>query len=145
MVETYTVQNVMPTGKSSPTYGKQYYVKFVESEQTFPLWFKTEPKEGAKIDGEINGSKFTKAKKQEISPATSAPRGRYDSDGQRQGMCINNAANYVNSMATELATPEKWAKTVWLYANELYKLGDLGKSVENEAPQSMEELVDDRR
>lgn len=133
MVETYTVQNVMASGKKSPTYGDEYYVKFVESEQTFPLWFKKTPEAGAKIEGEINGSKF---KKHKAAPTDETPknsqsnRGRYDSDGQRQGMCINNAANYVAEKSSSIEQPDIWAKTVWQYANALYLLGDLGKQPE---------------
>lgn len=133
MVETYTVQNVMASGKKSPTYGDEYYVKFVESEQTFPLWFKKQPEAGLKLEGEINGSKF---KKHKSAPTTETPnnsqsnRSRYDSDGQRQGMCINNAANYVAQKSSGIEQPEVWAKTVWQYANALYLLGDLGKQPE---------------
>jgi hypothetical protein len=136
MVETYTVQNAMGTGKKTKPFenGKQaseYYVKFVESEQTFPVWFIDAPNVGTKIEGTINGSKFEKAKKPQATAGTptSAPnsRGRYDSDGQRQGMCINNAANYVSEHSTAIVAPETWAKTVYEYANALYLLGDLGK------------------
>lgn len=143
MVETYTVQNVMATGKDHDTYGKEFYVKFVESEQTFPLWFKKAPDAGTKINGEINGSKF---KKDKTPPADETPknspvsRGRYDSDGQRQGMCINNAANYVNSCATEIVTPKKWAETVHGYANALYLLGDLGQVPAEPAAENTGEL-----
>lgn len=142
MVETYTVQNAMKSGKNSDTYGEEYYVKFVESEQTFPLWFKKDPT-GQKINGSIEGSKFKKDKTPPPDEKpTSAPssRGRYDSDGQRQGMCINNAANYVNSCATEIVTPEKWASTVYGYANALYALGDLGQEVATPPAESTGEL-----
>jgi hypothetical protein len=142
MVEAYTVQNAMKSGKKSETYGEEYYVKFVESEQTFPLWFKKDPT-GQKINGTINGSKFVKDKtpqadeKPKFSPTN---RGRYDSDGQRQGMCINNAANYVNAQATELVDDLKWAQTVWKYANALYLMGDLGKTPEVAPAESTGEL-----
>lgn len=135
MVETYTVQNAMKSGKKSDTYGEEYYVKFVESEQTFPLWFKKDPT-GQKIDGEINGSKFKKVKREEpADKPTPAGRPAYkdNSDGMRQGMCFNNAANYVTACATEIVDPKVWAKTVYKYANELYLLGDLGQT-EEEAP-----------
>lgn len=51
---------------------------------------------------------------------------RDNSDGQRQGMCINNAANYINSQSKDY-TPVEWADRVWRYANTLYGLGDLKK------------------
>jgi hypothetical protein len=49
-----------------------------------------------------------------------------NSDGQRQGMCINNAANYVNSQGKDYS-PADWAERVWGYANAIYSLGDLKK------------------
>lgn len=55
-----------------------------------------------------------------------------NSDGQRQGMCINNAANYVNANEKDL-TPVAWAEQVWRYANALYNFGDLKKEDVTEA------------
>lgn len=149
MDETYTVQNVMPTGKSHATYGTEYYVKFVESEDTFTLWFKTVPKAGDKIDGTINGNKFTKKKKEFVSGQTKtgtpakrtygaiqADRG----DGMRQGMCFNNAAQYVSDHSSAIENPEVWAKTVFTYAKALYDLGDLNQESE---PQTSAELLKD--
>jgi hypothetical protein len=55
------------------------------------------------------------------------PAYKDNSDGQRQGMCFNNAANYVNSRKdSDNYTAEQWAEWVHKYANALYKLGDLG-------------------
>lgn len=56
-----------------------------------------------------------------------------NSDGQRQGMCINNAAEYVKSVATTKLTPNDWALRVHEYADALYSLGDLGVQANNEA------------
>lgn len=49
------------------------------------------------------------------------------SDGMRQGMCINNAAAYINASkaGSIVDTPEDWAKGVHAYASALYALGDL--------------------
>lgn len=59
---------------------------------------------------------------------SSKPAYKDNSDGQRQGMCFNNAANYVNIMHKEgLLDAEAWASRVHTYANALYKLGDLGR------------------
>lgn len=129
MVETYTVQSAMKTGNKSDKYGEEYYVKFVESEQTFTLWFKKDPS-GEKLEGSIEGSKFVKAKK-EYTPGAPQTGGQpprksgYDGDGQKQGMAINNAAEYVNDHAPELVDPETWAITVIKYAKALYKRSDL--------------------
>ena len=142
-MSTFTVKSVMPTGKNHATYGVEFYVQFEEVEQAFPLWFKEAPEVGKTIDGEINGGKFKKIKKEftpqaEAAPSTqggakSSPRPPYkdNSDGMRQGMCINNAANYVNGLEFENAlTDAEWAKTVFSYANALYRLGDLTKAQE---------------
>lgn len=54
-----------------------------------------------------------------------------NSDGQRQGMCINNAANYINTNNTKELSAVEWAKIVHSYASELYNLGDINKSQPN--------------
>lgn len=137
MSETYKVESVMKTGKNSPQFGSEYYVKFYESEQTFPLWFKSDPQVDSTLNGTIEGSKFKKEKKEwnpnpstaETPVASPAPQSsrpyKDNSDGMRQGMCINNAANYINTVATDTVDAKTWAKTVHQYATELYKLGDL--------------------
>jgi len=136
MDEQFQIQNVMPTGKTHNTYGTEYYVKFVESEDTFKLWFKTPPKEGDKIEGHIDGSNFKKAKKTFTSGQTDSGRpakrtyGAVEADkqdGQRQGMCFNNAAQYVTDHSSSIVEPDVWAQTVWKYAKALYDLGDLNK------------------
>jgi len=54
-----------------------------------------------------------------------------NSDGMRQGMCINNAANYVNSLEFPQAlTDREWASLVHSYATALYILGDLKEAEE---------------
>lgn len=140
MTETYTVQNAMKSGKKDATFGEEYYVKFVESEQTFPLWFKKDPT-GSKIEGEINGSKFKKVKKEynptEKPASAGKPVWKDNSDGQRQGMAINNAAAYVQSCATEIVPPAVWAKTVIGYAKALYDSSDLNAVAEPESTQEV--------
>lgn len=132
---TFTVKGVMPTGKNSPKYGTEFYVQFNEVEASFPLWFKTAPEVGSTIEGEIAGSKFTKIKK-EYTPdaatpstqggASSKPAYKDNSDGMRQGMCFNNAANYVATLEFKQAlTDAEWATTVFAYAQALYRMGDL--------------------
>lgn len=134
----YTVKAVMPTGKTSPTYGTQYHVQFNEVEGSFSMWFKTAPEVGKTIDGTIEGTKFKKEKKAwnsseghgSKSPGGSSPaRGRSykdNSDGMRQGMCMNNAAAYINTLEFPKAlTDKEWAELVHDYASALYQLGDL--------------------
>lgn len=135
---SYTVKAAMTTGKTSPTFGSEYYIQFDESDNSFPMWFKKQPTVGQRIEGDIVGGKFKKEKKEwnpndeAASPtqaAKSSPSGRSfkdNSDGMRQGMCINNAANYVNTLGFEKAlTDTEWASIVHSYATALYKLGDL--------------------
>lgn len=134
---TYTIQSVMQTGKNSPQFGSEYYVKFNEMADTVPLWFKNEPAVDTPVDLEKVNGKWKKVKKewnpqtksQSSSPAETktAPYARKDnSDGMRMGMCMNNAANYVNSLSFEKTlTDQEWALTVYAYASALYALGDL--------------------
>lgn len=124
----------MPTGKNHQTYGIEFYVQFNETPEAFPLWFKSQPDIGTAIDGEIVAGKFKKIKK-EYTPQAEAPAGtpaqakapwKDNSDGQRQGMCLNNAANYVATLEFPSAlTDVEWAQTVFAYGQALYRLGDL--------------------
>lgn len=48
------------------------------------------------------------------------------SDGMRQGMCINNAANFINAQnVANSMTPAEWAQMVYEFARALYSLGEL--------------------
>lgn len=149
MAQVYTVKGVMKTGKSNPTYGTEYYVQFNESENSFAMWFKKDPEVGQQIEGDIEGSKFKKAKKEwnanqtasaGTRPATSpTTRSRDNSDGMRQGMCINNAANYVNALEFPKAlTDREWATLVHDYASALYALGDLKSPEDRQATTAAE-------
>jgi len=141
MDETFEIQNIMPTGKKDKFGNAEYFVKFVESEDTFKLYFKEPRKTGDKLEGHIEGYKFIK--KPFVSSKTTSgakPKRTYGAvekdkqDGQRQGMCFNNAANYVNNHAGDKAVAEDvWAKKVWGYAKALYDLGDLTKEPESES------------
>lgn len=141
--QTYTVKAAMGTGKTSQMYGVEYYVQFADTEGSYALWFKKEPQVGDKVDGTITGSKFKKAKKEwkpqeggssQDQSGTSRPPSRSykdNSDGMRQGMCINNAANYVNALEfPKILTDREWADLVHSYATALYVLGDLQQSEE---------------
>jgi len=135
---TFTIKSLMPTGKTSQTYGTEYYTQFSEHEQPFPLWFKKEPEIGTTIEGEVVNGKFKKAKKEwkpqeslsekSSSPATPAVgRAPYkdNSLGMRIGMCINNAAAYVNTLEFPKAlTDREWAETVVSYGKALFRLSD---------------------
>lgn len=156
-MSTFTIKQVMPTGEESPTYGKEFFVQFSEMDDTVKLWFKKEsPEPGTTVELEKGPKGWKKAKKEwkpntsnAAAPATgkatapSKPAYKDNSDGMRQGMCINNAANYVNSLEFEKAlTDTEWASTVFSYANALYRLGDLTKAPEGsqEVPQSVSDV-----
>lgn len=144
MAETYTIQQTMPTGKSHEKFGSEYQVKFVESEQTFALWFKKEPQPNDTIDGEINGNRFKKVRKEwnpDQKPA--APAKQYNNsreDGMRQGMAINNAAQYVAAISPEPLKPSEWARAVSQYARALYDASDL--NAQPEASQDVKSVKD---
>lgn len=152
-MSTYTVKGTMPTGKAHDTFGAEYYVQFNETDLSFPMWFKTAPEIGKQIDGEIQGNKFKKEKKewnpstqtQDSRPAatqsapSAKPAYKDNSEGMRKGMVINNAAQYVVATATESLTPSQWAKAVTAYARALYALSELEDAPE-EVPQNVQEV-----
>lgn len=149
MAEKYHIQKVIPTGKKEIMFGKpteEFHVKFAENEGTFKLWYQKPPVEGQEQWGVIDGWKFKKEKAPE-PPQTSTDSGEFvprktrsvldkeRSDGMRQGMCINNAAEYVKQI--EKLDPKEWAATVHAYAQELYLVSDLY----HEAPQDVVQQV----
>lgn len=150
-MSTFTVKSTMPTGKKNEKFGQEFYVQFNETEQAFPLWFKEAPAVGKEIEGEISNGKFKKVRKEwkpqeeggSKSPSGGSPsRSQYkdNSDGMRQGMCFNNAANYVNTLEFGKAlTDTEWADIVFSYAQALYRKGDLNVTPEG----SQEEAKDD--
>lgn len=150
MPQKYTVKSVMPTGKSDPKFGQEFYVQFEESEAAFPLWYKNAPAIGFEQEGDIVAGKFKKVRKEWNSNApvadsttsqSSTPKRSYkdNSDGMRQGMCFNNAANYVATLGFDKAlTDREWATTVFSYAQALYHMGDL-----NQAPEGSQEEIKD--
>jgi len=149
MYETYTVEQVLPTGKTHNTYGQEYQVKFAENEASFKLWFQKVPEVGNKIDGTIDGWKFKKAPRDQQSPQQQASRPQYKADpkgdGMRQGMCVNNAANFVTAVKDPTLTPAQWAKEVWTHAKALYDLGDLDQELPVEdvktAPKNVQDAL----
>lgn len=150
-MQVYTVKTTMPTGKTDPKFGTEFYVQFNEDERAFPLWYKEAPAVGKTQEGEIINGKFKKAKKEwkptaeaTDTPTTSTkPAWKDNSDGMRQGMCFNNAANYVNTLEfPQPLTDSEWADTVFAYAQALYRKGDL--SVAPEGSQDTDESMKDK-
>jgi hypothetical protein len=144
----YTVRQATPTGKSDPTYGNEYIVHFNEDQREVKLSRKQPVDEGQEMFGTIVDGKYGAYFKKDAtqwnpSPSTNTtsqaltpngvvtkpyvkPAYKDNSDGQRQGMCLNNAANFVNALG-EAVEPSVWAKTVHTYASALYLLGDLNQ------------------
>lgn len=131
----HEITNVLKTGKQSPQFGDEYMVKFADHADAIKVWRKPKnaPTEGATWEGDIVDGKFVKppyeGNKTEDKPAAKPFTRKSDnSDGMRQGMCINNAANFVNGYLLkqdEAVSPDDWAEMVHAHANALYALGDL--------------------
>jgi hypothetical protein len=136
-MSTYTVKGTMPTGKSHDQFGTEFYVQFEEMSDTPALWFKKNlPSPGDTLDLKQENGKWKKVKKEwnthspssseQSSDSSSQPSSRRspykdNSEGMRVGMCINNAANYVNSLEFPQAlTDAEWAETVVAYAKALF-------------------------
>lgn len=151
-MSTFTVKSTMPTGKANEKFGQEFYVQFNETEQAFPLWFKSAPEVGKEIDGEIKDGKFKKIRKEwnpqdptTPSATTSGTKPVYkdNSDGMRQGMCFNNAANFVNTLVFEKTlTDREWADLTFAYAQALYLKGDLNVPVEGSQQEAVPDAAD---
>lgn len=149
MGQFYEVQFANPLEGTDSHHNVTYSVKFT-TEADSVLW-KVQPttvvQPGTKVFGRIETltsqrgkpyRKFTR-EQQDQQPGTgySKPAGSFqkggNSDGMRQGMCINNASAYVNATTGEekFVNPTEWAKAVFAYANALYALGDLGQKQED--------------
>jgi hypothetical protein len=148
-MSTYTVRQATATGKTDPTYGDEYIVHFEEDDREVKLSRKKPVVPGQTEDGTIVAGKYgayfkkaprdfaaPKATGGASTPVTGKPAPSYarkdNSDGQRQGMCINNAALYVNATTAagdKPLTEQEWAKLVHGYASALYSLGDLHQTV----------------
>jgi hypothetical protein len=147
----HTIKSVMPTGKSDPKFGTEFYIQFEEMNDAPSFWFKAQPDIGSTLDIEKNDKGQWKKVKKPWNPtqsAQSSPQSsssqsssgstskyKDNSDGMRQGMCINNAANFVNGLDFGRILPDKeWANAVWSYARALYELGDLTSEDEQVSP-----------
>ena len=136
---TFTIKQVMPTGEVSDKYGKEFFVQFSEMEDTVRLWYKKDsPEPGTTVELEKGAKGWKKVRKEwkpdeggksqsrsGTSPAQSRPPYKDNSLGMRIGMCINNAAAYVNTLEFKKAlTDREWAETVVAYGKALFVLSD---------------------
>lgn len=160
---TYTVKQATATGKVTAKFGTEYIVHFNEDEREVKMSRQKPVEVGQEEHGTIVDSRYgAYFKKDPYNPDLAktadpvkkqwAPMRKDNSDGMRQGMCMNNAANYVNSLDTGPLTPKDWAKAVYSFATELYELGDLGykdapediksqlETPLSEAPKSVQEV-----
>jgi len=130
MPQNYIVQNVKPnidkeTGQQRvDNYGnKKYYVLFQGESENVPLSAKNEPQVGDEKYGEIVEGQYGKYFKTAKDPNKSFGGGsKYDGDGQKQGMAIKSAADYVTRHSDKKLPPEQFAKAVEAYATALYNL-----------------------
>lgn len=129
----YTVKAVANTGTVDPKYGTKYLVQFNEYQGDVSVSRKDAINVGDVFNGEVKVNSYGAYFKKDPTPvsmeiadkAKSYKPGKQASDGQRQGMCLNNAANYVSQHGTKIMTPDEWADTVHSYAEALYNKGDL--------------------
>jgi hypothetical protein len=148
----YTLQDYNEKGQDARGNHK-LYANFKEYENgTVSVYWavKSLPRLGETFDGEITvgeyGPRFSRTFDQnqqsyQRTSANGAPAGRPtsrpdNSDGQRQGMAINNAAQYVKEWAIKEGkklSPAEYAQAVKAYAVAIYTNSDLS-SVKVEDP-----------
>lgn len=140
----YTIEQVNPmidketNQQRTDKYGNlRYYVKFQGEADSIPLSAKTPPQVGGTKFGSIEQGEFGKYFKSAQNPNKSFGGSRYDSDGQKQGMAIKSAADYVTKHSKDKLAPEQFAKAVEAYATALYNL-QLKK--QSPAPKSWEDM-----
>lgn len=153
----YTVRQATATGKTDPKFGIEYIVHFNEDDREVKLSRQKEVEVGQEENGSIVNSKYGAYFKKDPyvppketpttgttdTPVSKAPYRRADnSDGQRQGMCFNNAANYVNDRSGEEPVDfDTWARTVFAYAQALYRLGNLDAPAPEASPVSVDDQI----
>ena len=148
---TYTVENVMPTGKVDAKYGTEYMVKYKEDDRVVKVSRKVKPEVGATENGEINETKYGAYFKKDAVDFKPQAKGekrewKDNSDGMRQGMCFNNATAYVNTLEFPQAlTDREWADIVFSYAKALYEKGDLTGAPLGSQPENVGELFNEDR
>lgn len=110
--------------------------------------------EGESYYGEIKdavskaGKPYLRFYKQQNPQQAGTPTGngtgwKDNSDGQRQGMCFNNATLFVNMMLQKSDTavsPEEWAEMVRAHAKALYLRVDLAEAAQKATPEATPSL-----
>jgi len=112
----------------------------------------TKPQEGRSYYGEITEQtskagkpywRFYKKQRQDAPQNAAGTAWKDTSDGQRQGMCMNNAAAYINLRNANEDMPAKdWAAMVHEFAKALYELGGLENTPEVEVAGQQRTLVE---
>ena len=131
MPQNYIIEYVKPNidketnQQRADNYGNfKWYVKFQGEADTVPASFRTEPKKGEEKYGSIEEGQYGKYFKGAKNPnAIGFSSGKVDnSDGQKQGMCIKAAAEYVTQHSKDKLSPIMFAAAVEAYATALYNL-----------------------
>lgn len=126
----YIVERVSPmidketNQQRADNYGNlKYYVKFQGEADTVPLSAKKPPVVGDKKFGSIEQGQYGRYFKAAKNPnGFSGGGSKYDSDGQKQGMAIKSAADYVTKHSKDKLAPNEFARAVEAYATALYNL-----------------------
>jgi hypothetical protein len=131
----YTVKSATPTGKVDPKFGTEYIVHFNEDIREVKLSRQKPVELGQEENGQIVDSKFGAYFKKDpfvrdVPLQDQKPAWKDNSDGQRQGNCLTNAANYVLAISPNPLKPLDWANAVHQYAEALYQTGGLQTALE---------------
>lgn len=144
MPQEYTVKSWKPweneAGLIRDPHGNYKGTVTFEEDHSEPIdaTFKNQPSVGDKKYGTVGDYQtkagntrrgFKSVKKLDVaSPIAQSGAYKDNSDGQRQGMCFNNATLFVNMMVEgekSKPSPEEWAEIVFAHAQALYLKGDL--------------------
>lgn len=133
-----TVQFLETKGQD-PRGNYKNYVKFTEEAETVYWATKTIPVVGDVVEGTIEqgqyGPKFKRAWNSDNLGGVAPRVDKSREDGMRQGMCFNNASQYVlKASEGKTLSPEQWARAVYVYATALYALGDIQLDKIEEVP-----------
>lgn len=130
MPKDYTIEQVNPmmdketNQQRTDKYGNlRYYVKFQGEADSIPLSAKVPPQVGGTKYGSIETGEYGKYFKSAQNPNGGFGGGRkFDGDGQKQGMSIKAAAEYVTKFADKKLAPDELANAIEAYATAIYRI-----------------------
>lgn len=159
MAEDYKIKAVSATVKEwDSKFGPMKTYKLMLEGRELPVEINKKqdskaPAVGDQLYGTITRNEYgDKIKTEQKNPgfggaSSSGASARVDnSDGQRQGMCFNNATAYINALIgakTDKMSPDDWAVEVHAYAAALYSMGDLKDASTDVVVAPTEDSVED--